>query len=333
VKDAGGQLRRTTVALVFPVCVLIAAPARTQAPASEPVQTSATRPVARPFGEVPWVELQYSASKFLLSARTTIRAERVPAESVGAALRTPPKGTPVPIPMAGGVALSVTTDLPFGRDETVRMFIDPACGAALGGEKTMLGGSAYHKLIRFTDRGLFTWRTSPDNSREASQPPESWTHAKQYLVEPPAGPTPGTPISDPYALIYLATAARLDRKDSRLTLVMLADDRFVEITFIAGNLTYRRVGFEEAWPGGKRARRGDALVRTVRAAAKPLGAAGAGEDVELGFLGMRGALTIYLEVGTALPVALAGRIHYIGEVTVQLDHAVLAAPPAADPAP
>jgi hypothetical protein len=213
------------------------------------------------------------------------------------------------------------------------VFIDPSTGAALGGEKTMLGRNAYHKLIRYTDCGLFTWRSSPENNREAAQPVNTWTHRKQYLVEPAVGPPEGTPVSDPYALIYLATAARLDRKDSRLKLVMLADDRFVEVTFISGNLTFSRVRFRESWPGGDRARTGDALVRIVRATARALGATDSSEDVDLGFLGMRGALTIYLEVGTALPVALSGRVQHIGEVTVSLDKAVLTGAPAPDAGP
>ena len=38
-------------------------------------------------------------------------------------------------------------------------------------------------------------------------------------------PAQGTPPTDPYVLIYLAAAARLDRKGSGLKVVMLADDR------------------------------------------------------------------------------------------------------------
>jgi hypothetical protein len=290
-------------------------------------------PAAQRFGEVGWVELDYSARKFFLAAHTTLRAERVSDRELAEALRTPPRGRPVPVPATGAIALTVETDLPFGRDESVKVFVDPITGAALGGEKTMLGRSAYHKFIRYTDGGLFTWRSSPEDSREAAQPARAWTHRKQYLVEPLVRPAEGTPVSDPYGLIYLATAARLDRKDSQLKLVMLADDRFVEVTFIAGNLTYSRGGFQEVWPGGSRARTGDTLVRIVRATVRALGAADASEDIELGFLGMRGALTIYLELGTALPVALSGRVQHIGDLTVSLDRAVLIGAPATDTAP
>ena len=105
------------------------------------------------------------------------------------------------------------------------------------------------------------------------------------------------------------------------------------MSFVAANLTYSRASFEEAWPGGRRQRDGDVLVRTVRATARALGTTEASEDVELGFLGMRGALTLYLEAGTGLPVALSGRVQHIGEITVRLERAVLGRAPEADVSP
>jgi hypothetical protein len=57
----------------------------------------------------------------------------------------------------------------------------------------------------------------------------------------------------------------------------------------------------------------------------------ASEDVELGFLGMRGELMIFLEAGTGLPVALSGRVQHIGEVTVRLTRVVLKGTPAKEP--
>ncbi len=44
---------------------------------------------------------------------------------------------------------------------------------------------------------------------------------------------------------------------------------------------------------------------------------------------MRGALTLFVEVGTGIPVAFSGRVDYIGHLTVRLTRAVLTTPPAA----
>jgi hypothetical protein len=301
------------------LCAFVAVGAAAQTPSRDASPSSA----AAPYGDVVWSELAYSAHKFFLGAATTIRVERVPASTVAAALRRTPAGDPVPIPSRASTAITVDTGLPFGRDESVRLFFDPSTGAALGGEKTTLGGSPYHKLFRYTEGGLFTWRSAPANDREAALPPVDWSRRKAYLVEPTLAPPPGAAVADSYALIYLVSAAHLDRRGDAVDLFMLADDRFVKTTFVAGGLTYSHVSFEEASPSGGRHREGNVLVRQVRVTAMALGASEPSEDVELGFLGMRGALTVYLEVGTDLPVALSGRVQHIGELTVRLKRAVL----------
>ncbi len=319
---------RVTQVLAAGVLVLASSAANGGAAARQAGDAAPARPA---FEKVAWTELSYSAHKFFLGASTTVGAEMGPAAPVAALLRTPPAGAPIPLPASNVLTITSKTKLPFDRDEAVTVWLDPATGAALGGEKTMKGGSAYHKFLRFTEGGLFTWRREPANERESKLPVDAWSGRSQYLVAPAARPSPGTPVTDSYALIYLVSAARLDRRGGALTLVMLADDTYVEMTFASGGLTYVPARFDETWPGGGRRREGNVLVRTVRATARALGDRDREkEDVELGFLGMRGALTLYLEVGTGVPVALAGRVQYIGELTVRLGRAVLAAPPSPD---
>ena len=312
------------------------APPPSPTPAGEPAPT-AVAPVPEPSPAVPWTELRYAAHKLFLSASTTIQTEWVPAAELATLLRRPEKGRAVAVPADGAVAVSLASELPFGRDERVTLWLDPASGAALGGEKTTLGGSAYHKFMRFTEGGLYTWRSSPRNAREAARGPEGWTDRSRYLVEPALRPPQGTPITDPYALLYLVSAARLDRKDSSLRLVLLSGDRYVEIALAGGGLSYQRQSFQESWPGGSRRRVGNVLVRTVRGTARAVGATETTNDVDLGFLGMRGALTLFVEVGTGIPIAFSGRADYIGNLTVRLTRAVLVAPPddaaGAEPSP
>jgi len=75
--------------------------------------------------------------------------------------------------------------------------------------------------------------------------------APQAVPRPPDGESPeGTPVTDAYALLYIASAARLDRKDGSLQIVMLADDGYVELAFASGGLSRVRVGFDESWPAG-----------------------------------------------------------------------------------
>ena len=301
------------------------------APATAPGEATmpSPAPTAAPASAtgVVWSELRYAAHKLFLSATTTVRAASVPAAELATILRPPPGGRAVPIPPGGAVAVSVASVLPFGRDEDVTLWLDPTSGAAIGGEKTSLGGSPYHKLMRYTDGGLYTWRSAPHGAAEAAGAPAGWSAHSNYLVEATAAPPPGVPVTESYVLIYLVSAARLDDKDNSLRVVTLNRDRYVEITFTAGNLSYQRASFSESWPGGGARRDGNVLVRAVRGTARIVGAASSRDDVDLGFLGMRGALTMFVEVGTGIPIAFSGRVDYVGTLNVRLTRATLLAAP------
>ena len=278
---------------------------------------------------VPWVELRLSAHKFFLSAATSLRVERVAAATLAGRLRTPPSGRPATLTGPDAVALTSETDLPFGRDETVTVWLDPATDAAIQAEKLAGGRSSYRKVFRYTEHGEYTWRSAPTDSREAAGDPSAWTRRSESFQQSPVVPPPGLPITESYALLYLASAARLDQPDARLRLAILSDARLIELAFTPDGLVRKRVSFDESWPGGQRRRSGELLLRKVRVTARPLDAAGGGADVDLGFLGMRGDLTILVEVGTGIPVELSGHAEYIGLLTVRLDRVTLRQAPAA----
>jgi len=334
-------MRASLAATVAIACLGLAGAGRASAPPEPPtVATPEARPeaaggappsvTASALAPVLWRELRYSARKFIFTASTSLTAERVPAGTVERLLPRPPKATAIPIPSGDAVAVTTATRLPFGRDETVTLWLDPATGAALGGEKTMLGGNPYHKLLRFTEGGLYTSRAAPASGREDHLGPDRWSDRRQYLTRPAVQPPEAAAVTDAYALLYLVSAARLDRKDSSLRLVMLTDEGYVELAFVTGGLSRVRVSFDESWPGGSR-QVAETLVRSVRATGHALGTEQPRADVDLGFLGMRGALTLFVEVGSGIPVVFSGRAEHVGNLTVRLDRAVLTAAPA-DPA-
>ncbi len=285
---------------------------------------------AAPAVGVPWVELRLSAHKFFLSAATSLRIEQVAASTLASRLRTPPDGSPAALTGPDAVVLTSETDLPFGRNETVTVWLDPATDAAIQAEKLAGSRNPYRKVFRYTEHGEYTWRSEPADSREASGDPSAWTRGSESFEQSPATSPPGLPITESYALLYLASAARLDQPDARLRLAILSDARLIELAFTPDGLVRKRVSFEEAWPGGARRRSGELLLRKVRVTARPLDTAGGGADVDLGFLGMRGDLTILVEAGTGIPVELSGHAEHIGALTVRLDRVTLRQAPAAE---
>jgi len=289
---------------------------------------AAAAPVPAPtFAPVSWSELRFSAHKFFLSASTALRVRRLPASALDGLLRLPPRGVPVAPSGAEVVELECDTALPFGRDESVSVWLDPASGAAIQAEKTMRARAPYRKLFRYMTDGIYTWRTSPADVGESGLAPERWTRRGESVERSPVPVPAGAAITDPYALVYLASAAGLDRPASQLSLLILSNRHLVQLTFRAAELTQRRLSFVASWPGGETRRDADLTLRRVLVTARPLDASASGADVDLGFLGMRGSLTILLEAGTSVPVEISGRAEHIGALTVRLDRVALVAPP------
>ncbi len=312
---------------------LAAAASWTQVAAPTPEQAPAVAGRPAPVTRPPWQELDYRARRFFLTAHTEVKLDTLPAASAMPQLRAVPSDT-ARRPGAAQVALlTLATDLPFGRDETVTLWLDPD-GTAMQLDKVQTGSSPYRKLLRFTADGYHAWRWAPADDRQERLSPERWTRRKEHSYAASIALPGNTVVTDPYALLYLVSAARLDRAGSHLDAVIFADDRPVVLGFEALGLAEKRVAFEEEWPGGSRRRDEPVLVRDVRMIAHALDQAAGDTDVELGFLDMRGTLAIAVEVGTGIPVELSGRTVHLGNLTVRLDRAVLREPPAAaNPAP
>lgn len=288
----------------------------TARPAGDPPAVPAAVQVAG--GSLAWQELRYSAAKFLLRASTVIRVDEVDGDTLRPGLRQPMAGDGVALPPRV-LVVGVDTDLPFGRSERVAYWLDPATGAAVQGEKLALGGKPYRKVFRYLADGLEVWRLAPANDGERAGDPAAWTSSRTASIRPVHPFPPGAVVTDAYALLPLASAARLDEAGATATLYFISDDQPVRLDLTAGKLTLKRPGQREIWPGGERVQRGDVLVRTVTVHGRVVGDASVGDKVDLGFMGMRGELRMYLEVGTGIPVEIVGRADHVGEITVGLD--------------
>jgi hypothetical protein len=273
-------------------------------------------------GPVPWQELRFSARKLFLRADAVIRIEEVPLSRAATQLRQPPQGTPRTATGPRIAELTVQTDLPFGRGEHVTLWLDPHNGAVHQVDKRTSGSRPYRKVRRYLQSGYYSWRTSPANEREARGNHDVWTRARGEMV---GGEVPSRALlTDSYALFHLVSAARLDREGSTSTAYFFSDEQLVVLELAAGDLEVRSVDFELVLPDGSASRRSEALTRRVTAAARPVTADASAADIDLGFLGMKGELAIYVEVGTGIPVELSGRTEHLGRVTVQLQRARLA---------
>lgn len=295
-----------------------------QVAGEEPAPAIPTPPAVSPgAGWVPWTALRFRASKLFLSATSTVTVEMVPVARAREALVPVRRGKAV-MPSGPTVALVTTaSDLPFGRDEVVSVWVDPDSGAALQFEKLVTGHNPYHKVSRYVAGGTFTVRTAPRDDRQARAGADEWTRRKEIVASSPVPLPEGAVLSDSYVLLYWLSAARLDIPGRTLAMYILSDDHLVELSFDAGDLTMRP-GYERTTAAGSEPARREVVARRVSVSARAVGDPAAGGDIDLGFLGLRGNLTVFVEQGTGIPVELSGRASSIGNITVRLESATLA---------
>lgn len=277
--------------------------------------------------EVSWRQLTFKARKLLMSATTTVSVDMEDRRTAETVLRPPP-GTPAPSLPPTLARITMTSELPLGRSEVATAWTDPASGASLQAEKLVSGSRQYWKLRRYTPRGLFAWRAEPSSKTEAGTPHTAWSNREDTFEAWPQRIPPGVVVSDSYALLYLLSAARLDREGQQLRVLVFSDNRLLEVVFTSGATSLLQTSYRESWRGGSRERLGPVPVRTVTTQARALDGGAGDAPVNLDFMGITGELAVAVELGTGTPVQLEGRTDVVGRIRVKLQEAVLASSPA-----
>ncbi|MFI5166489.1 MAG: hypothetical protein ACHQQS_07720 [Thermoanaerobaculales bacterium] len=273
------------------------------------------------------VEVEYRAHKLIFSTDTTARMELLSSGSAAALLLTPPFGTPVPLPPEGVARLVVETELPFGRREVVRLLLDPRTGGALQSDKVGGSGGRVRTVSRYMSDGVYMWHWRPANRAEAALTPESWTARDEQFSRYPDGLPKEAVVTEGYALLPLAEAARLDRSATGLRLYVFSHELLLALDFVGEGIETRSLDVDEESPSGRHLRSGARLVRMVRVSARAVGDGAAPPPDELRVLGFLGAVTLSLDTGTGVPVAMTGRAAVIGNLTARLVRVRYAAGP------
>ena len=264
------------------------------------------------------VEVEYCARKLIFTVTTKARMSLVPAESVRDSLRSPPTGTPVPCPAGTVASLTVETDLPFGRRDVTRILLDPRTGAALQSDKVTSVRGASRTITRYLTAGVYSWRFWPTSRSEERRGPDAWSGRRERFTPYPAPPPNGAVVTDGYALLPLAEAARLDRPVATLRLYVPSYHNFLALDFVPLGFERRNLEVEETSPAGVRMRDGPRLVRAVQVSAHAVAGTGRETPHELGVLGFQGGVTLLVDARTGVPLVLTGRADYIGTLTARL---------------
>jgi len=257
----------------------------------------------------------------MLSAHTVIRVESACAQQLEHELVEVPDGYAPAVTGTTGsiVKLTLETHMPFGRRELAHAWLDRASGEALQGERTVSGGRPSWKLWRYTEAGYSQWRAEPASGREEALGVLGWTRRKVEAKQWQLPPTPGAVVTDSYALLYLLSAARLEAAGADLVLLVGSRDRLVEVRFTVTARIEKQVSYVEVCRRGSVERSRTVPVWVLVGRGRYLGTEKIDDDVDTGFMGMRGGITVEVEEGSGLPVQVSGDVRLLGHVVVSLD--------------
>ncbi len=264
--------------------------------------------------DLPWIELEFRATKFLFSASVRITVEKL---SSGEALQE--------MVAAGGDLegllptgeevdrIHTVATMTTGKNEVADTWIDPLTGAVLQTVKEVHGRGNYWKLRRFFAHGYHQVREAPMDRKERKAGRKRWTKHEELLVRWDTLPPAGRVVTSSYALVYLLSRTRFDGKyDPRIWLVPVKED-LVEIRLIGGPSQRTKLRIEQSWPGGSGTLQRKLDAPTVRVVPRWLDGH-EGEAAGNGFMGMHGPAEITLLPDSGIPVRIDGTIKGAGHI-------------------
>lgn len=258
-----------------------------------------------------WSALEFTATKFFLSASSRIEVRQLPASALGSELRTPPLGHAVAAPAA---VIEVTyTSEGAGHDSVTRLWIDPADGAALQRRQSDRGSRLRERIYRYTDIGAWHYTRWPATQSETSLPAQQWTRIEEGLRAYPQA-VQGQRITEPSALLWMIAAANLSRPGDRLDTLAFSGRSVSRVTIEVTGRRKTGLRYQERRTNSSRSDSIDALV--LRLGAVRIDDPSDTEDFEL--LGLRGNLELLLDPETRAVLELRGQAKLLGRITVRL---------------
>jgi hypothetical protein len=265
-------------------------------------------------GRVRWRAIEMQAHKFGLTATSNVSLDLPGPAAPGPALMDAPGAIP------GGAQLAHLNyrSSVLGQQFETNLWLDAQTGAALQYENLNTGFSLRYRALRFADSGAYLWTRRPVGS-EAKQPQDQWSDRSQGFRPFPAA-AQGHGVTDAIGLLYIVAAADLYATGDEVQTLALTGRQVSRIRLRVGQPANTAADFAVSNGPMRQRCRGNWPTITVSLTVSPI----AGGDPNFDFLGLRSEIRVLLEPASRLPLAVSGRAKLVGDLTIQLQQAVLA---------
>jgi hypothetical protein len=237
--------------------------------------------------------------------------ERLDRDRAASLLTAPPRSIPVGTGSEFAVLRYLTDGL--GRRNDVELLIDARSGEALQRTSLETGSRHKHRVYRLRDADVLRITNRPLEGEESLDSAD-WSRRSEEIYAYP-DMTPGEPVTEAGALIYLAAAASLSLPGDTFRILALASDEFYEVEVVRAGDNPIGVDYVVKSAGGttRRTEKIPAVRLLIRG--RPIGST---DDDEFRLLGLHD-IELFVDPRTRAPLQLRGSVEIFGEVKFQLD--------------
>jgi hypothetical protein len=271
---------------------------------------------------VDWTRLRFEGNRFGVSLTTTLDL----AESSRGEMQAPPYaalGDEGFQRVAGKVVrldIDVVAESALERYTTQgRVWFAAGNIAVLQRERVKPGPGGSRKVYRYAGNGAMRIRVQPNNRNEGQQPPVDWTKIKQSFYPYDLVAAGCDTVTSPELLIYRASSG--DPSNGGRAMCVFNDDALYRVWLVPVGEAWRDVDYAVKAGGAGHQVNGKREVLKLSLRVEPISPGADPAAFEL--LELRGAIAIYLDAGSRLPVLIAGERAGIGELEVRLVEADL----------
>ena len=272
--------------------------------------------------EVNWISLRYAANRLGVSLTTTLEL----AQSSRREMQAPPYaafGNATFQAVAGGILrLDVHAHAETALDNyntEGRVWFAPGSIAVLQRDRLKPGPGGSRKTYRYAGDGAFRIRLEPNSREEGGQPPANWTKLKQNFYPYDLHVAGCDVVTSPELLLYRASSR--DPVGGGIAHCVFVDDALYRVWLEPRGEALRPVGYAVKAGAALREVSGDRKTLKLSLRIEPITAGADPAAFEL--LELRGAIAIYLDTASRLPVLITGERAGVGELGVGLVEAVL----------
>ncbi|MEJ2363508.1 MAG: hypothetical protein P8075_13675 [Deltaproteobacteria bacterium] len=268
-----------------------------------------------------WSDLSFGAQGTIVDLAIDIRLAPFPAAEFQAIWRTYPQS--IQLPSVGrevyNLEVSRVIDYIFSRPVRLwnQVLFDPKQVSSLYRVRLRRGRDDIERAYWFSEEGVHRLRRMPKTKGETSLEPAKWTDVKTsfYPYAPARRECPQ--VIDPMLMIYLVSAAPIDKRGEVLTLCVFGKQQLHEVRLTYQRLENLEVDYFANSGEGRVHKKGKVDALRVTVESEPM-VSGEKDAENFSFLGMQENIAIHIDPRLRIPLQVSGKIPTVGLVTLKV---------------